>query len=433
MPLVFNSVAALATVLLLSHLLVLHPICTDETKNIYVLAASACGLVLVSNLVGLVFTGMEHSLQVLMAVAILAGLFAEVRDGKPTRLLLAAIVFAPLVRYENLAIAIPALIYLALRGHWRGAAVSGGLLAVMLISFSGFLLANDHAFVPNSVLAKSVVIRDGGSLASLFEHALENLEEGQARFLGFGVVAFMAIAFSIRVPVRVRLLAASVTASILLHLAVGRFGWYHRYEIYIYLYAVIAALYLFKSTLAELIDRQSRWKTTILIVASTAALSIHYVDDLRTIPKACRNVYLQQYQMARFVSEFYDKPVAVNDLGLVGLESSAYVLDLWGIGSKEALDHRVSDRGSRWISDLTSAHAVELAMVYDVVWSKKLPRHWKRVGTLSFQDEIITVSGRHVAFYAVQPLQHADIAERMVPFVATLPEGATFAFHRAAR
>ena len=114
----------------------------------------------------------------------------------------------------------------------------------------------------------------------------------------------------------------------------------------------------------------------------------------------------------------------------MGLESDAYVLDLWGVGSKEALDLRMTSKGPRWISNLTHRHDVELAMLYDVVWSKQLPRHWKRIGTLSFQEEMVTVSGRHVAFYAVEQRSYDELVELMVPFVETLPEGATFAFHR---
>ncbi|MDX1696293.1 MAG: hypothetical protein R3208_21185, partial [Ketobacteraceae bacterium] len=57
-----------------------------------------------------------------------------------------------------------------------------------------------------------------------------------------------------------------------------------------------------------------------------------YVVNLVTVPIASNNIYQQQYQMHRFAVEYYNKPLAVNDLGYVSYNNDNYVLDLWGAG-----------------------------------------------------------------------------------------------------
>ncbi len=64
------------------------------------------------NLIGLIFTGMEHSLQVMLTVAIICGLCRESTSGRLTWWTLFAIILAPLIRYECLAISLPAAGYL---------------------------------------------------------------------------------------------------------------------------------------------------------------------------------------------------------------------------------------------------------------------------------------------------------------------------------
>ncbi|MEL6349601.1 MAG: hypothetical protein AAFV53_41240, partial [Myxococcota bacterium] len=89
-------------------------------------------LVFSTNLVGLILTGMEHSLQVLLATAMAYGMLTEARTGAAPRWLWAAIILGPLVRYENLAMSAPTLGFLLARGHRRPALLAGLALAASL-------------------------------------------------------------------------------------------------------------------------------------------------------------------------------------------------------------------------------------------------------------------------------------------------------------
>ncbi len=79
--------------------------------------------------------------------------------------------------------------------------------------------------------------------------------------------------------------------------------------------------------------------------------------------------------MHRFAVSFYKKPIAVNDLGYVSYKNSNYVLDLYGLSSIDALDHRRNDPNSEWMNNLAKSKNVEFVMIYPE-WFKDIPDNW---------------------------------------------------------
>jgi hypothetical protein len=76
-------------------------------------------LIPATNLVGLAFMGMEHSLQLLLATAVVAGLVVERETHRVSWWLALAVVAGPLVRYEALALS------LLPSSTWPGGATGG--------------------------------------------------------------------------------------------------------------------------------------------------------------------------------------------------------------------------------------------------------------------------------------------------------------------
>src|SRR5476651_1822788 len=96
-------------------------------------------------LYGLVLTGMENSLQVTLTV-IVAVSFVQNRLRWPFWL---SIVLLPFIRYEGLAISLPALFYLLFSSEHRGkAVVSGVLIAGVVGGFSLFLYGHGAGVLP---------------------------------------------------------------------------------------------------------------------------------------------------------------------------------------------------------------------------------------------------------------------------------------------
>ena len=92
-----------------------------------------------------------------------------------------------------------------------------------------------------------------------------------------------------------------------------------------------------------------------------------YVAAALVTPFAARNIYEQQYQMGRFAREIYNRPVAVNDLGLVAYKNTNFVLDLWGLGSEEVRKAKLSGHyGPEQMTALADHHHTGVAMITTV-------------------------------------------------------------------
>jgi hypothetical protein len=127
--------------------------------------------------------------------------------------------------------------------------------------------------------------------------------------------------------------------------------------------------------------------------------------------------------MHRFATDYYNGPIAVNDLGWVSFDNPNYVLDLYGLGMYDAFRARVASGGStKWVDDLTTKHNVRLAMVY-TAWIK-MPPTWREIATLNLLGSKVTPFDRTVAFFASPNADLPRIRAELVKFQTTLPSGA---------
>jgi len=104
--------------------------------------------------------------------------------------------------------------------------------------------------------------------------------------------------------------------------------------------------------------------------------------------------------MARIAAQL-QAPVAVHDLGLMALRSGQPILDLWGLGSYEALQARLNPgSGPDWVQNIMQRHHVQFAFVSDEWFNNRLPASFVRVGSLSLQGAPVLVSKR-VSLFAI--------------------------------
>ncbi|MCP4646107.1 MAG: hypothetical protein GY852_00015 [bacterium] len=122
--------------------------------------------------------------------------------------------------------------------------------------------------------------------------------------------------------------------------------------------------------------------------------------------------------MRRFVHEWLDEPVAVNDLGLVCLEYNNYVLDLWGLATPAALQGALSPL---WIDSTASANGVNYAIVY----KDELPgiHHWTDVARMEISPPLVVCVNGGVDFLAAPWASSDSLRSMLVDFEQTLPEG----------
>jgi hypothetical protein len=131
--------------------------------------------------------------------------------------------------------------------------------------------------------------------------------------------------------------------------------------------------------------------------------------------------------MGLFVKKYYSsKVVALNDIGAVSYLADAKILDLWGLGSKEAACLRLKNSlDTDALSGLAAKDHAEIAIIYDDWFSNAgisfIPREWIKVGEWAIRDSVIW--GDTVSFYAIDNLYVETLARNLHDFAPQLPKG----------
>lgn len=378
-------------------------------------------LVLATNLFGLAFSGMEHSLQLFLAVLVVMGIIREQMTGRVSWWLVGAIILGPLVRYELLALSVPAILYLASRKHIRSALISLIFLLIPLIGFSLFLFSNGLGPVPTSVLVKQRLGPGEINGARIALNFVSNITVLEGALLTAGTLILIFVALFDGDEDKKSIASWAALAG-LLHLLAGRVGTFTRYEAYIIATILLVLCYLFQLNIAALMETKSLSKVTVFLGLCLLTLGWPYLRGFFRTPIAANNIYEQQYQMRRFVTEFLKAPIAANDIGWLTYQNDWYVLDIYGLSSWEAFNHSRNDRDPLWMNALAAEQGVKVAMIYDN-WFPNKPENWKRVGTLKLGKDLVTVGGSVVSIYALDDQSYDSTAEKLRLFKKTLPAG----------
>jgi hypothetical protein len=426
-PLVINVTAAMATLLIYSRVgyLALCPCRRTRTKGF--LLATILLLIPLTNLVGLVFTGMEHSLQLFLSSLVVLGMIEESRDGVVRWWLVAAIILVPLVRYESLALSLPALLYLAMRGHTRLALTGTAIMAALILAYGLFLRTLGLNPLPNSLLAKSYILWSGGRVEAILGNLRANIMVIEGLLFILLLVLLIRLVLMPGRPVAERQLAGVIAMCISLHLVLGTMDGFHRYELYAWTAGCLVLIYLYRDSLRQLAQGKPAYRIALALLLLAIVAGRQYAAPLFTTPFGANNIYQQQFQMHRFATAFYREPVAVVDLGRVAYENESFVLDLWGLASPAALQHRRSGGGPDWMNDLAMEKDVKLAMIYDFRFVE-LPQNWRPVGSLHLGRRRTSAADDSVTFYALDEATAQQLHSQLEAFRQTLPPGVTFHF-----
>ncbi|RMF38681.1 MAG: hypothetical protein D6754_06990, partial [Alphaproteobacteria bacterium] len=354
LPLIWNTAAVIAAGWLWG-MVVARAAGADSRLRMLMTLVALIGP-LAFNIAGIGVTGMEHALHVAATLAVLVGLERFLREGVVGWLLIAGILAGPMLRFEGLAISGLACMVLLFSGR-PATAVLAGLGALLPVAVFAWVMTSIGLDpMPNSVQAKLLAAMPGVAdrpLLRQFVVLIHNL--AQPPGLAIGLMTLFWLGAGLFAP-RLRRPPAAWMWRVLVgagaaHLVFGQIGWLDRYEIYVVVWIagwslILAAPWMARAGLAGPLAR-------IATVAALFAGSFHYLVDMSLRgPLGARSIHLQQYQMARFAKDYVRAPVAVNDLGWVAYRNPHYVLDLWGLASREALATRLTDPGPGWAGPL---------------------------------------------------------------------------------
>ena len=419
-PLLLSVAAAFITALLaLGRVRRLLPCREDDRAGVMLRAAVVIGFLLATNAIGLVFTGMEHSLQVLLAVLVAEGMLRLAEQVPPGKGFYLAVVMGPWVRYENMALTLAAVILCFALGRRRQAILLGAAAIAGLAIFSGYLVSLGLSPVPASITAKSTFTGEPAVMAVL-KNLKNSIGLGRGMIVAEGVALLAGIVLAWRGERAWRIAAGCLALAGFLHLIAGAYGWVNRYEIYI-LASLIWGLAAITGKIMENARVQASRRLGWALLPLVPTIGFPYLYGLTTLPLATNNIYEQQYQMHRFAANYWRKPVAVNDLGYVSFRNDPYILDLWGLASPQALKARMRGEDPAWMNVLAEKHGVRMAMIYSA-WFPELPTGWKKVGVLRLSRKLITPAGNEVSIYATKPEFAREITDSLNRFRESLPQ-----------
>jgi len=333
------------------------------------------------NLFGLVMTGMEHSLQVLLVVFVAMRLIEQRRDTW----FYVALGLMPLIRYECLAISLPVGAYLWLTQDKVRPAVALGISLAIVAAFSAFLHAVGLPLLPSSVLAKTL---EPPFMTNYTTHPTLVM-----------MLAWLAYAWRDRLGQWAMFIGLPTLAFMM----EGRVGWMGRYEVFILAWLAMFVL----ASVGEMVSKGAvgEGRAAPALILSCAALALSFPTlwqiTLQT-PGGCQNVAQQQMVTARIARELGMR-VAVNDMGLVALRSGQYVLDLVGLASPEVLEvRRHGQMTGPWIDELAARKGVEVAFIFDK-WFPQWSKDWILVASVELLGPKVSAGESSVQLYARTP------------------------------
>lgn len=393
----------------------------------YLRLLAVLGFGLIINLYGLVFTGMEHSLHVAATLAILSGLIDALEDRKIRPWVWAAVILAPFLRYEGLALSLLALPFFA----WRGERLTAALLSILIIAagftaYGFYLHSLGLPLLPSSILLKSPVmdtLMEGNKLTAFLEAATANFASNMVKNMGLLLLALNLALFALALyphqPLARRLLAGIVCLSGFAHLAFGQIGWFERYHIYSLALTLLTLLYLSSDGIHRLCRRYSA--APLLIVALLAFCAPRAFNATKATPDATAQIAKQHGTIARFVKDYWRAPVAAGDVGFLAWQNPYEVADVWGLTSEEG--RRLFTKG--WTPETLAGyfkrHDVELVIVDERFFTKEQAKDLLKIAGLEIKPHIH--AGDRPKFYLTNPAKAELLRKELREFEKTLPEG----------
>jgi hypothetical protein len=432
-PLALNAIAAVALLAFVD--VCLRPILAAPKRFVALVA-----LIFITPLPTLAVIGMEHTLQVLLVIALVWTTIQSLPGLERSALMKMCLLAMALAatRYEGLLVV--AAICLLLAWHRRlDAAVVLGLAALVPVAiFAAYSTAHGALPLPNSVLMKSGPSRFstlGSSVTAIASDWFAVLSIfGRPPELALTCAILLALTLTWRAcgedSARARNLGVLFVLAMTLHVCLVKLEWFFRYEAYLMAIGTVCVI-LFAA------DRSSRELIrapfarvppgTALVVLLSLPIAVRALSALATTPGATRNVYEQQYQMGMFFRDAYPaEPIAVNDIGAVGWLSSSPILDIVGLATNDVADLKRHGRlDADALRGLVAAHDARVVAMYKKVFDPIIPRQWTLVGEWTIHRNV-AVSEDTVGFYAPRPEDAPRLRTALDEFARRLPPGVRY-------
>jgi hypothetical protein len=392
------------------------------------------------DLPGLAILGIEHSLHIAMTVAYLLGLVRFVRRGRCDWWWFVCILIQPIIRFEAAGMLVAdALIFVAFRRY--GYALATLVIGVILVGgYSLFLYSLGLPLLPSSVLSRSdwsnaALVSHSGLftvISTIVENLYANLRSfGAAQMLGGVALAMPWLGWIWadlwkRPPAKsdqVKLVTLAFMAFVTMtQLTGGRLDWVPpRYEAYVLVLNLCGLAIIFRERVSAWCEFAT-WPRIVAFCLALLMIFSGYASQFLFIPARAGKEYEGPYQLQRFLTEFYNRPVAANFIGYINFENPNYVMDLSGLSSEPARQARTREQSPDWMDDLLASRSVGLAIL-DSTNGTNVPSTWTAIADLHPAGLFADDAYLHYTFYARRPSDIPAAASALDRLAPTLPAG----------
>lgn len=436
----------------------------------YAVAGGLVVLAAVTPLNPYIFTGLEHVLHAALAVIFVAlGAEAIAREQplhwneRDALLLYLTGALLAFTRYEGLfvvaAIGGLYLLYgrfhpLALYRRFRFTLMLGVLAALPVALYGLIAMSYGWPFLPASVVLKSESSLDAlrnidsiiaalgwlwGMVTSLFDMPL---------FLAAVGVAVALVILRLFVPPLYdttpqnrhidapSVMLVAVIGVILVHLRLlTDNGLFERYIMYLLVLAIVAIGAAGGRYLPETphLPTRALLPAAITVTVGFAVLGIRLIEHYDFLRErwpmlaATTNIYQQQYQMGRFLAEYYnDATVVANDIGAITYFTDIRLVDIFGLGTLEVAQARMDDAYTPQVmGQIAAGSGAEIGITYwhwiTEMLVGEVPEGWLPVGAWGTPN-VVVLGGETVTFYALTDAAVDPLVDALWDFGDELPE-----------
>ncbi|WP_160139521.1 hypothetical protein [Chryseobacterium sp. c4a] len=433
-PLVFNFVCAVLLVFFLNRYYALYFL-----QNKSVVIASIFTL-LFASIPLLIFSGMEHALQVLV-IALNVYCFERWRassyknkgDSLGFYITLALL---GLIRFESMFYFMAlAFVLLILRRFKEGAGVLFfGFVPVLIFSY--FTYQKTGYFFPNSVIIKGLRIDASKDYMEQLVMIIEYKFIKNPYFLNAALFPILICGFLIIKDIKQKLSFQDLLTrnffivvwcmALVLHGIFSQFTNFFRYEAYLLTGMAMAVIpklkiYLNGFTISHFMVKQNRLMAVLVaLLLCTLVLKIGLGSYL--IVTGSKNIYEQQIQSARFLKKYYNQSkVMANDIGAISYFTDIHLFDFVGLGSKEIVPLRMKKRKvdaevEIFLTKYSVQNRYQLAIAYDEWMDGHTPKNWRKVAVLTISGWNAVLGRDHVYIYSIDPEIHEILKEQVRSF-----------------
>lgn len=390
------------------------------------------------------FNGLEHVLQILLAlhfILLLRRTLSDSAAGVGPLLFLATLL--PLVRYETLFLIFAAALLLMLQGRRKTAALLLAGASCSVLAFGAWQIAHGGQFLPNAVLLKGArpPLEFSLNWFGYLDYLLKSLVKSTHLIvLLIGSLLFRRIA-DIRdsgPSVAARFLPDLFALVFLLHMAFAAYGSYDAGRMFIRYDAWLVAIgiWAFLETATPILAggpndglpgggrRRFEWGLILFLLLLPATVRGYHC--LAFIESSARNVYDMHYQLAQFIRIAYPGGrVAVHDIGCVNYCGDFRCVDLYGLGHagffELNLRHQLT---TATLSGLCGREGVDIAVIWKENFEKvtcRLPRDWRLVGEWGIPENVIMYDDK-LSFFALNASAETVLRTRLEAFAPLLPD-----------